>query len=577
MGVFIRLLVLIAPHWKAMLLGVILGFLTVGSSVALMVTAAFLIASAALHPPVSELLVASTGVRVCGISRAVCRYLERYLTHDATFRVLGCLRTWVYQAIEPLAPAGLVDYRDGDLLARMVADVETLERFHLRVLAPTLVALMVLAGTFAFLARFELRLALILLGFYLFAGVVAPLLNRRFSRGLGRRMVEVRAELNAHLVDAVGGMTEIVAFGQEERQKKRVRALGRQLLELQGRVAGLGGLSNATLSLAMNLALWSILLLAVSLVAGGKLDGIYLAVLALGALSSFEAVLPLPMVFQHLEESLAAGKRLLSLADTGPVVAGPPGTSPAPEGYGLRVEGLRFRYTEGEPYVLDGVDFVLPAGGRLAIVGPSGAGKSTIVNLLLRFWDYREGVIYLGGHELKRYSPEDLRRLLGVVTQHTHLFNATVRENLLLARPGASEEELIAAARRARIHDFIQTLPRGYDTCVGEGGFKLSGGQRQRLAIARVLLKNAPILVLDEATAGLDPVTEREVMDAVYSLMQGRTTLVITHRLVGLEVMDEILVLDGGRVVERGRHEDLLRHNGLYRRLWELQHQVLAG
>lgn len=213
----------------------------------------------------------------------------------------------------------------------------------------------------------------------------------------------------------------------------------------------------------------------------------------------------------------------------------------------------------------------------MALVGPSGAGKSTIVNLLLRFWDYREGVIYLGGHELKRYSPEDLRRLLGVVTQHTHLFNATIRENLLLARPGASEEELIAAARRARIHDFIQTLPRGYDTCVGEGGFKLSGGQRQRLAIARVLLKNAPILVLDEATAGLDPVTEREVMDAVYSLMQGRTTLVITHRLVGLEVMDEILVLDGGRVVERGRHEDLLRHNGLYRRLWELQHQVLAG
>lgn len=204
------------------------------------------------------------------------------------------------------------------------------------------------------------------------------------------------------------------------------------------------------------------------------------------------------------------------------------------------------------------------------MVGPSGAGKSTLVHLLLRFWNYEVGSIYLGGQNIKDYMQEDFRSLVGVVSQRTHLFNATVRENLLLARPGASEEELRQAAQRARIHEFIQNLPGGYDTYVGEGGFKLSGGQRQRLAIARVLLKNAPILILDEATAGLDPVTEQELMREIYELMEGRTTLVITHRLTGLELMDQILVLHKGQVVQQGKEEVLLKEDGLYRQMWEM-------
>ncbi len=237
---------------------------------------------------------------------------------------------------------------------------------------------------------------------------------------------------------------------------------------------------------------------------------------------------------------------------------------------------MTFRYNPDDPPALRDVSFDLPDGGKLAVVGPSGAGKSTLVNLLLRFWDYEEGHIYLGGHELRAYHQDDVRRLIGVISQSTYLFNGTVRDNLLLAKPDATEEELVAAAQRAQIHDFIMSLPEGYDTWIGEQGLRLSGGQRQRLAIARALLKDPPILILDEATANLDPLVEREIMASVFELMADRTLLIITHRLVGLDAVDEIIVLSHGRIVERGREEELLARDGFYRRMWELQHQVLA-
>ena len=571
MKTFIRLMVLIAPYWKPMLWAAVLGFLTVASGVGLLGTSAYLIAGAALHPPVLELMEAIVGVRFFGISRAVFRYLERYIAHDATFRVLSRIRVWFYTALEPLAPVRLMEYRSGDMISRLVADVGTLEQFYLRVLAPPLVALMVLLGVFVFLAWFGLSLALALLFFFLAAAVAVPLGVRALSRGTGRRVVKTRSALNTEIVDTVQGMTEIAAFNRAGQQQEQVKVLSRKYTDLQGRVAGIRGLSSALVGLLMNLAMWTILLLAIPLVHQGKLDGVYLAMLALGAVSSFEAVLPLPMVYLHLEESLAAARRLFAVTDTVPAVQDLPGPSPEPQSYDLRVWDLHFRYTWNEPWVLDGLDFVLPEGGKLAIVGPSGAGKSTLVNLFLRFWDYGEGSISLGGYELKAFSSDDLRRYISVVTQHTYLFNATIRENLLLAQPGAGEEELMQAAREAQIHEFIQSLPRGYDTYVGEKGFKLSGGQRQRLAIARALLKNAPVLLLDEATAGLDPVNEQKVMESIHRLMEGRTTLVITHRLNRLDRMDEILVLERGRIVERGRHRELLEQGGLYRKMWELQ------
>jgi len=309
----------------------------------------------------------------------------------------------------------------------------------------------------------------------------------------------------------------------------------------------------------------------------GRLDGVYLALLLLAVIASFEAVLPLPQAFQYLDSSLEAAGRLFEIVDVAPAVVDPPSAQRVPTTSGLRVEALRFAYGPGQTPALDGISFDLPQGRQLAVVGPSGAGKSTLLGLLLRFWDYQEGQILMGGQELRTLEQEDVRRQTALVSQRTYLFNDTVGENLRLARPGASDAEIVHAAQQAQIHDFIESLPDGYDTWIGEQGLRLSGGQRQRLSIARALLKNAPILILDEPTANLDALTERQVMTALRSLMVGRTSLVVTHRLVGLESADEILVLQAGRIVERGRHQDLVQLGGLYRHMWDLQRQALVS
>jgi ATP-binding cassette subfamily C protein CydC len=570
-----RLLRLAAPFAGWMALSASLGLATIASGIGLMATSAFIIAKAALHPSIADLQVAIVGVRFFGIARGVFRYLERYVSHHVTFRLLARLRVWFYRSLEPLAPARLMDYKSGDLLSRSVADIETLEHFYVRVIAPPLVAALVGVLMAAWLASFSLWLAVTLLACLAAAGLGVPLLTHKLSRGLGRGVVAVRADLHAALVDGVQGAADLLAFGQEERHQARVRALSRELAGLQGRSARIGGLHAALTGLSMNLATLAMLLVAIPLVGEGRLDGVYLALLVLAAIASFEAVAPLPLAVQYLENCLEAGRRLFEIVDAQPVVHDPPSPAPPPGDHSLLVENLSFRYQPDEPPALEGVSLSLPPGGCLAVVGPSGAGKSTLVNLLLRFWEYETGRIVLGGRELRDYQPESLHRMMGVVAQDTHLFNATLRENLLIARPDAAQSDLAQAIRQAQLQGLVQALPHGYDTWLGEGGLRLSGGERQRVAIARALLKDAPLLILDEATANLDPLTEREIMEAIRRLMARRSTLIVTHRLVGLETADEILVLQGGRVVERGRHYELLQTGEIYRHMWELQSRAV--
>ncbi|ABO50170.1 ABC transporter, transmembrane region, type 1 [Desulforamulus reducens MI-1] len=565
-----QLLSLLLPHWLPMLWAVLLGFLAVGSNIGLLTTSAYLISRAAQHPPVLDLMVAIVGVRFFGIARAVFRYLERYFSHDVTFRVLSNMRVWFYKAIEPLATSQLMHYHSGDLLSRIVSDVETLKNFYLRVLSPPLVALLTLGVVFFLLACFDLRMAFIFLAFFIGAAVVVPIFIRAWGRRSGQGILGSKAQLNTCLVDGIQGMTDLLSFDQQGRQLEKIDKTNDNLSKLQGRLAKINGLAGSLTGLCMNLAMWTILVMAIIKVEQGELPGVYIAMLALATLSAFEAVTPLPLTFIYLEESMSAAKRLFELAETENYSPSRKDEQFVPKGYEIEFNNLHFRYSAKDPWILRDVSFTIPQGRRLAIVGPSGAGKSTLANLLLGFFDYQRGSLQLGGREVRDYHQSKLMAHMAVVAQRTHLFNATVRENILLARPGASEKEMIQAARRARIHDFILTLPEGYDTYVGEGGLKLSGGQRQRVAIARAILKNASVLILDEVTAGLDPVVGREIMQDLFQLMKDKTSLVISHHLVGLECMDEILVLVEGKVVEKGTHSQLLEQGGVYARMWQL-------
>jgi thiol reductant ABC exporter CydC subunit len=570
-----RLLRLLVPFAPQMALAVLLGVATVGSGIALLATSAYLIAAAALHPSLAALQLPIVGVRFFGIARGVFRYLERYVSHSVTFLILARLRVWFYRAVEPLVPARLMEYRSADLLNRAVADVEELEHVFLRAIAPPAVAALVALAAGVVLAQIDPRLACALVAFLLLVGGGVTLWVGAASRRPGAQLVRMRSTLRISLADAMQGMPDIIAAGQEQRQLEQIRRAGRALGETQRRIARIGAWQSAWGTLLAHLGMWVVLILAVALVEAGRIDPLYLAAVVLAALASFEAVIPLPQAAQSFAGSLEAARRVFRIVDAPPPVIDPPAPQRPSRACALRVERLRFRYAEGEPWALDGVSFTLDAGRALAIVGPSGAGKSTLINLLLRFWDYADGHILLDGIELRACDADTVRRAFAVVAQGTHLFNASIRENLLLANPDAGEEEMICAADRAQLHPVIRALPEGYATRVGERGMALSGGERQRLAIARALLRDAPILLLDEPTANLDPITESRIMETLHCVRGERAALFITHRLVGMAAMDEILVLDRGRIVERGRHADLLAVDGLYRRMWDLQNREL--
>jgi len=576
---FKRLLMLALPVKNWMLLAALLGSLTVMSGIGLLATSAYLISAAALHPSVAALEVAIVGVRFFGIARGTFRYLERLVSHRATFRLLANMRVWFYSALEPLMPARLLEQRDGklqelrsgDLLQRAVADIDILQNFYIRIIAPPLVAVIIGIGMWILLGAFGGIFALIYIAFFLVSSIGVPLLAHLLGKKIGRQLVETRSDLHVQLVDSVQGLADLVAFGQEERQAEQIQALNKQLQRMQMAMAYVSGLQGSLTNLLMNLTAWTILLFAIPIVLSGQLDGLFLALLVLSALASFEIVLPLPGAFQQIGGSVEAARRLFEIVDAPPAVKNPVAPSPEIHGNTIVVEHLYFRYDDQEPYVLQDINFTLPQGHCLALVGPSGSGKSTLAHLLLRFWDYKEGHVLFGGHELQQYQQDDLYKYISVVEQDTHLFNTTIRENLMLARTSATEEEMIEAARQAQLHSFVQTLPNGYDTQVGEQGLRLSGGERQRIAIARAFLKNTPILILDEPTVNLDAITERAVLQAINILRQGRTTLLVTHRLTEMGMADEILVVEAGHIIEKGTHRQLLQEKGPYWHMWQRQ------
>jgi ATP-binding cassette, subfamily C, bacterial CydC len=573
---FLRLLGFLGRYRFRVALAVLLGVATVVGNVGLLSTAAYVISAAALVSYISLLTIPIFLVRFFSVSRSFSRYFERLVSHDVTFRLLGNLRSWFYARLAPLAPALLESYRSGDLLSRLVEDVEELENLYLRAIAPVLVAAVVSVLAFATLYPFDPALALAVLAFLAAAGAGVPLLVWTLSRGLGRNRLELRSELYARIVDGTQGVQDLLAFGREAEQRREIEVLNHKLGRIERRQSLIGGLQISLGDLLTNLAMLAALVLAIPLVAAGEVRGVYLAFLALVALGIFETVTPLGAAFGTIGRTTAAGERLFEISDAEPTIQNPKSSLPVPEDFVLQLDKVSFRYGEDEPFSLEDVSFNLEPGRRVAVVGPSGSGKSTLASLILRFRDPQGGGIRLDGRSVSEYAQEDVRRLISVVPQSTHVFNDTLRNNLLLADPEASEVALERALERARIFGFVERLPGGLDTYVREQGVRLSAGERQRLTVARALLRDAPLLVLDEPTANLDTVTERELLASVWEAARDRAVLLITHRLVEMEEMDEILVMNAGRVVERGTHEELTRSGGLYHRMLETQRELLA-
>lgn len=560
----IRRLAGLAGKSKAIVaLSVGFGFLAIGCSVALMATSGYLISKAALQPPVLDLAVAVVAVRAFSIGRGVFRYLERLASHDLALRLLADLRLWLYHRLEPLAPAGIEEFRSGDLLARMVGDVEALQDFFLRALGPPMVAALILGLGAGILWPIAPAAVPAFVVPFVLAGVALPWVGRRLAASGAVAQARLRGKLSVELVELIQGAPEIVAFGRRGEHLDRVRSVDRKLTRSAGRLASLGAALDGSVLVLTGLAVGGGLAVVIPLTSRGHIDGVYLAVVALTVMASFEAVQMLPDASRRLEQSLAAAARLFAVDRRRPPVVDAGAQLEAAPG-SVVLEDAWLRYRPDRPWALAGVDLHLERGRRIALIGPSGSGKTTVANVLLRFYELDRGRALLNGRDLRDYAQDGVRRVIGLCEENPHLFNGSILANVQLARPAATTGELEAAARQVRILDWIEALPDGWETRVGQGGAMVSGGQRQRISLARALLAGFPVLILDEPTAHLEPDLAGDLMSDFLRATSERSLLLITHRLEGLEQMDEILVMQEGRIVERGSHADLLGLGGRY-------------
>ncbi|MGW9069102.1 thiol reductant ABC exporter subunit CydD [Streptomyces yangpuensis] len=566
----------VAKEWQGRFrLGLLLGALAVGCSVGLMAVSGWLISRASEQPPVLYLMVAVTATRAFGLGRAVFRYAERLVSHDAVLRMLADLRVSVYRRLERIAPAGLREHRRGDLLARLVADADALQDYWLRWLLPVGTAVLVGTGSVAFTTWLLPEAGAVLAVGLLAAGIGVPLVSGACARRAERRLAPARGELATRVADLLTGTAELTVAGALADRKDRARESDGVLTRIAARGAAAGGLGGGLSALVCGLTVVAAAAVAANAVHDGRLSGVAMAVAVLMPLAAFEAVSGLPLAVQYRQRVRRSAERVYEVIDAPVPVAEPEQPAAAPASpFPLRLTGLTARHPGQERDALRGLDLTLEAGRRIAVVGPSGSGKTTLAQVVLRFLDPAEGSYSLAGVDARTLDSDDVRALVGLCAQDAHLFDSSVRENLRLARTGASEEQLRDALAAARLLEWADGLPDGLDTLVGEHGERISGGQRQRLALARALLADFPVLVLDEPAEHLDLVTADALTADLLTATEGRTTVLITHRLAGLEAVDEVLVLDRGEVVQRGEYAELAAVEGPLRRMLERERET---
>jgi len=559
-------LALYMRHKWMLILGIVLAIVTLLASIGLLTLSGWFLSASAVAGFAGlysfNYMLPAAGVRGTAITRTAGRYFERLVSHDATFRVLQHLRVTTFSKLLPLSPAGLARYRQGELLNRVVADVDTLDHLYLRVISPMVGALVVIVVVTLGLSLLDASIALVLGGIMLLTLCLLPPLFYRAGKPTGENLTRLRGEYRQQLTGWLQGQAELTIFGASRRYRARMENTELNWHEAQRKQSELTALSQALMLLIGGIAVMAMLWLASGGVGDNTQPGPLIALFVFCALAAFEALAPVTGAFQHLGQVVASALRITQITGQQPEVQFSTAATDVPEQLALRLADVSFAYHGQAQPALDNINLTIPAGAHVAVLGRTGCGKSTLLQLLTRAWDPAQGQILFNDMPLKEMSEPALRKTVSVVPQRVHLFSATLRDNLLLAAPGTADDELRAMLEKVGLHKLLDD--EGLNSWLGEGGRQLSGGELRRLAIARALLHNAPLMLLDEPTEGLDATTERQILDLLEKEMQGKTVLMVTHRLRGLADFDQIIVMDNGKIIEQGSHAELLAKQGRY-------------
>ncbi|MGZ5053184.1 MAG: thiol reductant ABC exporter subunit CydC [Methylobacter sp.] len=545
---------LFKPHGAWLAGGIVLSLLTALASIALLTLSGWFISASAIAGLVVldgntlafNFMLPAAQIRALAITRTAGRYGERVMTHEATFRVLAGIRSWFFQQLIPLVPGSLSAMRSGDLLSRMTADIDALDALYLRLVAPAVVAAVGVTAVTVFLAYYAPAISLTTGLMLMIASIWVPWLFNRLGHAGAEEIVVLAANFRIRQVDMIQGLADLVANQAYGRFSTFLGQFSDLMIDIQRRNNRLSAIASALTLLLSQLTLLMALVLAAIAVKDGLLSGPDSAVVVFCVIAAFELVTPLPQAMQMLGKTQKSARRIRQVAEMPPTITPPVKPLALPERYDLQLNDVSFRYSDQQGRVLNNINLTIPQGVKVAIVGPSGSGKTTLLQLLMRYYDPEQGSILLAGQAISQFDADELMTCFGVLSQRSQLFAATIKENLLIAKPDATATELNAAIKAAGLEIFIGYLPEGLETWVGESGVKVSGGEARRIALARLYLKNAPVLILDEPSEGLDSETERDVFTSLADFAKDKTVIMVTHREAGLGLVDSVYGMEQG-------------------------------